>query len=77
MIFKLIILIYSIIHSLKYLWSTTLGFKDIRSRKSEFVTKNQFIINKLIHTQSKGYNKRRLGSRFEFIKEGWVADPRL
>ena len=63
--------------SFKYLRFSTLGCKDIGIRKSEFVTKNQFIINKLIHTQSKGYNKRRLGSRFEFIKEGWVADPRL
>ena len=37
-------MIWSIrIHSFKYLRSTTLGCKDIRSRKSEFVAKTQFL----------------------------------
>ena len=31
------------IHSLKYLGSTTFGFKDIVIRKSEFVAKTQFL----------------------------------
>ena len=33
-------------HSLKYLRSMTLGCKDIRIKKSEFVTKTQFLYAK-------------------------------
>ena len=34
----------SLIHSLKYLRSTTLGYKDFRIRKSEFAAKTQFLL---------------------------------
>ena len=40
-----IIITSNIIHSLKYLRSTTLGCKYIGIRKSEFVAKTQFLFN--------------------------------
>ena len=49
------------IHSLKYLRSATFGSKDIVIRKSEFVTKTQFLC--LVNLS----NTRRLGT-FEYLR---------
>ena len=46
MIFQTLIILANRIHSLKYLRSTALGLKDIGIRKSEFVTKTQFLLVK-------------------------------
>jgi len=43
LIFQTKIILCNRIHSLKYLRSTTLGCRDIRIRKSEFVSKTQFL----------------------------------
>ena len=43
MIFQTLIIWSTRVHSLKYLRSTTLGYKDMGIRKSEFVTKTQFL----------------------------------
>ena len=43
LIFQIKIIWSNIIHSLKYLRSTTLGCEDIWNRKSELVAKTQFI----------------------------------
>ena len=39
------------IHSLKYLRSTTLDFRDIGVRKSEFVTKTQFLSKDIVQEE--------------------------
>ena len=46
-IFQTIIIWSKIVHSLKYLRSPTLKCKDIGIRKSEFVTKTQFLFVKI------------------------------
>ena len=48
--------LHCLIHSLKYLRSTTFGFKEIGFKKSEFVAKTQFLFtvrlrNKIIVSQ--------------------------
>ena len=43
LIFQIQVIWSNRIHSLKYLRSTTFGFKDIVIRKSEFVAKTQFL----------------------------------
>ena len=43
LIFQTYIIWSNRIHSLKYLRSTTLGYKDIGFRKAEFVAKTQFL----------------------------------
>jgi len=48
LIFQTIIIWSKIIHSLKYLRSLTLKCKDIGKRKSEFVTKSQFLCRQII-----------------------------
>ena len=45
MIFQTQIISFKRSHSLKYLRSTTFGSKDIVIRKSEFVTKTQFLFS--------------------------------
>jgi len=47
LIFQTYIIWPNNIHSLKYKRSTTFGWKDIAIRKFEFVTKSQFLCNKL------------------------------
>ena len=57
-IFQTYIIWSNRIHSLKYLRSTTLEFKDIGFRKAEFVAKTQFLC--FYHILSNFYTERRM-----------------
>ena len=54
LIFQNQIISSKIIHSLKYLRSPTLNCKDIGKRKSEFVTKTQFLYFIIVLISSQG-----------------------
>ena len=58
LIFQTYIIWSNRIHSLKYLRSTTLEFKDIGFRKAEFVAKTQFLC--FYHILSNFYTERRM-----------------
>ena len=67
LIFQTIIIWSKMIDSLKYLRSPTLKCKDIGKRKSEFVTKTQFI--HLPNYPSVGFQKSRLSKSFLKIED--------
>jgi len=48
LIFQTQIILSNRIHSLKYLRSATFGSKDTVTRKSEFVAKTQFLLNRIL-----------------------------
>ena len=57
------------IHSVKYVRSTTLGCKDTRIRKSEFVTKTQFLYS--LQLETLGAHKIVI-FRSAGLKFGWL-----
>ena len=70
--FKLVIFDYNSSHSLKCQLSTTLVCKDIGIRKSEFVTKTQFLYDIFCYRRMRWKEEVNFPSRRYFIVSKWL-----